>query len=130
MARSNRHGAVVAVLHFDRRLSLVTLSTLLVICAWFAVSPALAEKVLRRGNLAEPYSLDPHHTTALQESDILGDMLMGLYTEDANGEPVLGAAESAETSTDGLKWTFKIRNHKWSDGSPVAIGWNRHLLSG
>ena len=120
MARSHRRGGVPTALHFDRRISLMTLSTALVICAWLAVSPALAEKILRRGNLAEPYSLDPHHTTALQEADILGDMLMGLFTEDANGEPVLGAAESVETSTDGLKWMFKIRNHKWSDGSHVT----------
>ena len=101
-------------------IGLLTLSTLSVICALLLAAPAHAEKILRRGNLAEPYSLDPQHTTGLQEADVLGDMLLGLYTEGQNGNPVLGAAESAGTSADGLKWTFKIRDHKWSDGSPVT----------
>lgn len=78
-----------------------------------------ASKVLRRGNGAEPYSLDPHRTTGVWESHIIGDLLIGLYTEDVNAQPIFGAAESAETSEDGLTWTFKIRPHTWSDGTPV-----------
>ena len=35
-------------------------------------------------------------------------------------QPIFGAAESAETSEDGLTWTFKIRPHTWSDGVPVS----------
>lgn len=105
----------------DTRWRWIALASLLVIAsAWVLAAPAHAEKILRRGNLAEPYSLDPHHTTSIQEANILGDILLGLYTEGQDGDPVLGAAESVETSTDGLKWTFKIRDHKWSDGSPVT----------
>jgi oligopeptide transport system substrate-binding protein len=105
----------------DLRWRWVALATLLLLAsAWVLAAPALAEKVLRRGNLAEPYSLDPHHTTGINEANILGEILLGLYTEGADGNPILGAAASAETSTDGLKWTFKIRDHKWSDGSPVT----------
>lgn len=81
---------------------------------------AHAAKVLHRGNGSEPYSLDPHRTTGIWESHIIGDMLVGLYTEDVNGQPIFGAAESATTSEDGLTWTFKIRNHAWSDGTPVT----------
>jgi oligopeptide transport system substrate-binding protein len=77
-------------------------------------------KVLRRGNGSEPYSLDPHRTTGVWESHIIGDMLIGLYTEDVNAQPIFGAAQSAETSEDGLTWTFKIRPHTWSDGTPVS----------
>ncbi len=120
MARPQLQRAVARAMNFDWRIGLATLASLLVTCAWLAVSPAHAEKILRRGNLAEPYSLDPHHTTGLNEADILGEIFLGLYTEDANGDPILGAAESVQTSDDGLKWTFKIRNHKWSDGSPVT----------
>jgi oligopeptide transport system substrate-binding protein len=47
-------------------------------------------------------------------------MLVGLYTEDVNAQPIFGAAASAETSEDGLTWTFKIRPHTWSDGVPVS----------
>lgn len=82
--------------------------------------PVHAEKILKRGNGGEPYSLDPHRAVMTPENNIIGDMLLGLYTEDAHGQPILGAAESAETSADGLTWTFKIRKHSWSDGTPVT----------
>ncbi len=81
---------------------------------------ANAAKVLHRGNGSEPYSLDPHRTTGVWESHIIGDMLVGLYTEAADAQPIFGAAESAETSDDALTWTFKIRDHTWSDGTPVT----------
>ena len=80
---------------------------------------ALAENHLYRGNAGEPKSLDPHRATGTWENHIIGDMFLGLYTEAANAEPILGAAESVETSKDGLKWTFKLRAHTWSDGKPV-----------
>jgi len=82
--------------------------------------PASAEKVLHRGNGAEPKGLDPHQASGDPENQILGDMYVGLYTEDAEGNAILGAAEKAETSPDGLTWTFTIRDHKWSDGKPVT----------
>jgi len=81
---------------------------------------AQAARLLHRGNSAEPYSLDPHRAVTAAENNIIGDMLIGLYTEDAAGKAILGAAESAETSSDGLTWTFKLRNHTWSDGQPVT----------
>jgi len=85
-----------------------------------ALMPAEAAKTLRRGNLAEPYSLDPHKTTGVHEANIIGEMLLGLYTDGVDGKPVLGAAESVEMSDDGLKWTFTLRAHVWSDGTPVT----------
>src|SRR5262249_50899076 len=75
---------------------------------------------LHRGNGAEPYSLDPHRTTGVWETNIIGDMLMGLYTEAPDAQPIFGAAEEVQTSEDGLTWTFKIRKHTWSDGTPVT----------
>jgi oligopeptide transport system substrate-binding protein len=90
-----------------------------IVLAFLFASSAFAAKILHRGNGAEPYSLDPHRAVMTAEDNIIGDMLMGLYTEDAKGQPILGAAEDAETSSDGLTWTFKIRDHTWSDGSPV-----------
>lgn len=86
--------------------------------AW-ALPASAAGKVLVRGNAAEPNSLDPHRATGVWENNIIGDLLMGLYTDDNNAKAILGAAESAETSPDGLTWTFKIRPHTWSDGVPV-----------
>jgi oligopeptide transport system substrate-binding protein len=83
-------------------------------------APADAAKVLRRGNGAEPKGLDPHMASGDPENQIFGDLFLGLYTEDNDGRPILGAAETVETSTDGKIWTFKIRDHKWSDGTAVT----------
>jgi oligopeptide transport system substrate-binding protein len=101
--------------------------TLLTVCLAliFALAvawPASAAKTLHRGNGAEPKGLDPHQASGDPENQILGDMLIGLYTEDVSGKPILGAAEKVETSPDGLRWTFTIRDHKWSDGTPVTAG--------
>ena len=82
--------------------------------------PALAEKHFRRGNAGEPKSLDAHRATGTWENAIIGDMFMGLYTESADATPILGAADDVNTSADGLRWTFHIRPHTWSDGKPVT----------
>lgn len=44
----------------------------------------------------------------------------GLYKFDANGDIVLGLAEKADVSADGLTYTYTIRSDaKYSDGKPV-----------
>jgi oligopeptide transport system substrate-binding protein len=78
------------------------------------------DKTFCRGNSAEPDSLDPHKVQTTWENNIIGDMFMGLLTEDAHANPVPGAAESYVESADGLTYTFKIRDHIWSDGVPVT----------
>lgn len=77
--------------------------------------------VLHRGNGAEPSSLDPHKAAGTWENNIIGDLFLGLYTDDVNAEPVLGAAEAHDISEDGLTHTFTIREGLvWSDGEPVT----------
>jgi len=75
--------------------------------------------VLHRGNGAEPLSLDPHKASGTWENDIIGDMFIGLFTENVAAEPIPGMAESWEVSEDGLSWTFTLREAVWSDGEPV-----------
>lgn len=83
-------------------------------------APADAASVLRRGNQAEPSTLDIHLAGSAWEYNILGDLFLGLTTEDVNAEPIAGAAESWTTSPDGLIWTFKLRDGLvWSDGEPL-----------
>ncbi|HEV2563221.1 MAG TPA: peptide ABC transporter substrate-binding protein [Rhizomicrobium sp.] len=77
-------------------------------------------KTLRRGNGAEPDTLDPHKASGNWENNIIGDMFMGLMTDNAAANPIPGAAESYSASADGLVYTFKLRDHKWSDGRPVT----------
>jgi oligopeptide transport system substrate-binding protein len=79
------------------------------------------DTVLRIGNGAEPDSLDPHKATGTWESTIIGDMIMGLLTEDIKGRAIAGSAESWDISPDGLIYTFVIREGLlWSDGVPVT----------
>ena len=90
------------------------------------------EVVLNRGNAAEPLSIDPHHAQGNWEASIIGDLLVGLTTEDADGNPIPGAAERWEESEDGKTWTFHLRDHQWSDGQPVTAqdflyAWRRIL---
>ncbi len=75
-------------------------------------------KTLDIANQGEPLSLDPHKATGTWENNIIGNMLLGLTTEDAHAEPIPGMAERWETSEDGLTWTFFLRSARWSDGEP------------
>ena len=76
--------------------------------------------ILHRGNNAEPLTLDPHKASGTWENNIIGDMFIGLFTENAEGQPIPGMAESWTTSEDGLTWTFELRDAVWSDGEPVT----------
>jgi|HubBroStandDraft_5_1064220.scaffolds.fasta_scaffold55269_2 oligopeptide transport system substrate-binding protein len=78
------------------------------------------DKTLNRGNGAEPDSLDPHKAQGQWENNIIGDMFIGLMTEDAAGNAVHGACESYSVSEDGLTYRFTIRDHAWSDGVKVT----------
>ncbi len=84
-------------------------------------APADAAMVLRRGNQAEPGTLDPQLSSLAWENAVIGDLFLGLATEDVAGKPVAGAAERWTTSPDGLVWTFTLRpDLVWSDGTPLT----------
>src|SRR5436190_3540152 len=74
-----------------------------------AAVPALAEVVLRRGNGAEPQTLDAAHTSIDIERNVLKDLFEGLTVYDAAGAIKPGAAESWTSNADGTVYTFKIR---------------------
>src|SRR5476651_2127758 len=78
------------------------------------------ERCLEYGNGADPTSLDPQIATATNESAILRELFDGLFTDGPDGQPVKGAADRAETTPDGLTWTFHLRPERWSDGQPVT----------
>ena len=94
--------------------------------------PASALTVLNRGNGGEIKSLDPQFIDGLNESNIEGDILVGLLTMDASGAPIAGAATRWDISPDGKVWTFHLRDHLWSDGRAVTaqdfvFAWQRLL---
>jgi oligopeptide transport system substrate-binding protein len=94
-------------------------STAILLWLAAAAAPAGAE-ILRVANPGHPASLDPHRVTGVWENRIIGDMLLGLTTEGPRGEVVGGAAESWDVSADGLRYEFRLRKHRWSDGPPVT----------
>lgn len=67
-------------------------------------------------------SFDPQINTDVEGSHILRDLFEGLVNSDPQGNSVPGAAESWEVSEDGLTYTFKLRDAKWSNGDPVTAG--------
>ena len=54
------------------------------------MAAARAETVLNRGNGAEPDSLDPAQAGSAMETNILGDIMVGLTTLDAAARPIPG----------------------------------------
>ena len=95
-------------------------STLVATTMLVAASAAQAQSVLNVGNGGEPGSLDPHQISGTWESSIARDQFLGLYTEAADGSIIPGAAEGYTVSDDGLVYTFTLRDHNWSDGTPVT----------
>lgn len=89
-------------------------------CSGAVIGLDVARRILDIGNVAEPLSLDPHKASGQWENRIIGEMFIGLTTEDAEGQPIPGMAQRWEVSDDGLIWTFYLRDAKWSDGVDVT----------
>ena len=80
-----------------------------------------AEQILRKGNGAEPESLDPHRAEGVPSADVLRDLFEGLVTEAPDGALIPGAAESWTISPDGRVYTLRLRaNGRWSNGDLVT----------
>ncbi|MCP5181278.1 MAG: peptide ABC transporter substrate-binding protein [Pseudomonadales bacterium] len=87
----------------------------------FAALPAFGADTLNLGLPGEPATLDPHRYNLRIEETVLEDLFLGLTTFSAEGKLMPGAAESWETSEDGLTWTFHLRaDNRWSDGTPLT----------
>ena len=73
---------------------------------------------------AEPKTIDQSKSSDSYSSQILANTQEALtrITQDENGKDKIepGIAESWETSEDGLTWTFKLRDAKWSDGEAIT----------
>lgn len=78
-------------------------------------------------------TLEPSQVTYDYEWNVLKQLYEGLVRINDAGMPVPGVAEAWDVSTDGLTYTFHLRDTaKWSDGSPVTAadfeyGWKRAI---
>lgn len=73
---------------------------------------------------AEPKTLDQSKSTDSVASQVLTNTQEALtrITVDKDGKDkiVEGGAKEWKQSEDGLKWTFTLRDAKWSDGKPIT----------
>jgi len=77
--------------------------------------------VLRKGNGAEPETLDPHRAQSVGASNILRDLYEGLVSKAPNGDLEPGGASAWEISEDRTTYTFNLRKDAmWSNGEPVT----------
>ena len=91
-------------------------------------APATAEATTTGGNsdsmtiaIAMQFdTLDPALSTTVYNAYVIQSIYAGLYKLGDDDLPTFDLAESAETSEDGLTWTFKLRpDAVFSDGSPI-----------
>ncbi|WP_157248952.1 ABC transporter substrate-binding protein [Nonomuraea typhae] len=104
---------------------LVTLGVALVIAgqgqAALAQDPGAGKKIVRMGATQSVDSMNPFLAVRLISTAVHRWTYGFLTVPDSKTlQPSPDLAESWTTSPDGLTWTFKIRQAKWSDGKPVT----------
>ncbi len=89
-----------------------------------ATAPAKADvTTLTRGNGPEPDTLDPQRARTDSAFNVLRDVFEGLTAVGPDGGAVPAAARSWDMSTDGLEYTFHLRDGlKWSNGDRLVAG--------
>jgi oligopeptide transport system substrate-binding protein len=68
----------------------------------------------------EVASMDPQIATDGTSFEVIAAVTEGLYSIDKAGSPIPAMAESVDKSADGLTYTYKLRDAKWSNGTPVT----------
>ena len=81
---------------------------------------ASTDSTLRVQFDVEVASMDPQIATDGTSFEVIAAITEGLYSVDDAGSPILAAAESVEKSADGLNYTFKLKDAKWSNGTAVT----------
>ncbi|MED1958378.1 peptide ABC transporter substrate-binding protein [Brevibacillus formosus] len=95
-------------------------------------APTSGSKVLKLNLHSEPPTADPGIAEDTTSSTIITATFEGLTRVGKDGKYNPAAAESYTVSEDGKKYTFKIRDNKWSNGDPVTANdfeyaWKRAL---
>ncbi|GAB2653357.1 ABC transporter substrate-binding protein [Kribbella swartbergensis] len=102
-------------------LAAVAAVALLALPGTAAVAAEPSTKVIRVGVTQSVDSMNPFLAVRLVSGTLQRWMYGFLTVPDSKTlQPSPDLAESWTTSPDGLTWTFKIRQTKWSDGQPVT----------
>ena len=136
LANASGHVSFALMRRFIAALLIAIAGCLLVACSprETPVEEGIRTKTLLIGNSAEPGTLDPHLASILTDQIIINTLFEGLTVlDEETTQPLPAAAVSWETSDDGLKWTFHLRDGlKWSNGDPLVAddfiqAWRRAL---
>lgn len=105
--------------------------SVLIGCGSGAGSSASANAITYNLN-SDPKTLDPALNQAVDSSIVMANLFVGLCKLDENDKAIPGVAESWDVSEDGLKYTFHLRDSKWSNGDSVTAqdfeyAWKRVL---
>jgi oligopeptide transport system substrate-binding protein len=68
----------------------------------------------------EPKTLDPQMSNGVPEAIMEMAMFDGIMRLDKDNVPQLAVADSVEVSSDGLKYTIKLKDSKFSNGDPLT----------
>ena len=92
------------------RLSLfaTAITAALMLTACGGESSQVASERFTRGIGSQPKSIDPQKVEGTWANDVIGDMFIGLYTEDAKSQPIPGVVDTASTSMAVLAPSFII----------------------
>lgn len=90
------------------------------------------DQLIRYNVCTEPETLDPAKATGVPDGTIMLQLFDGLTRYDEKQEIKPAIAESWQVSADGLTYTFKLRDAKWSNGEPIkaqdfVFSWLRAL---
>lgn len=93
-------------------------------------SGAKRGKVLTLVKESDLSSMDAQVASDGLSFEVIAATVEGLYATGANGGAQPALAKKTEVSKDGLKYTFTLRDAKWSNGAPVTAkdfvyGWRR-----
>ena len=103
---------------------LVGIATTALLCACGSKEESKAtevsKKILNVATDIELSTMDSGIATDGHSFEAIAAVIEGLYQLDGDGNPVPAIAKSTEISEDGKTYTFKLRDAKWSNGTPVT----------
>ncbi len=110
---------------FQLTVALLLLASVLASSVLVAPTARAAEKVLRYYS-NEPDTLDPQRSSYANQVAIVAAFSRGLLRTGEDGKPAAMIAaevpskENGGISADGLTYTFKLKDWKWSDGKGIV----------
>lgn len=76
--------------------------------------------IIRLAATSDIPSMDTNKSTDQVSFEVMGNVMEGLVMLDEHDQVKAGVAESWDVSADGLTYTFKLRDSKWSNGDAIT----------